>query len=63
MGDVIEKGNWFRMGTAVFVVCPGCKTRMPLEHTISAKGVVTPSLDCPRCVYHESNVVLEGWVP
>lgn len=43
--------------------CPGCHYGAVLDHEIDAKGRVSPSVACPNCSYHESGVVLEGWVP
>ncbi len=45
--------------------CPECGCIALLnDHEIAAGGAVTPSVVCPRpdCDYHESGVVLAGWL-
>jgi hypothetical protein len=44
--------------------CPICGCHARLNHTIDAKGIVTPSLVCPHkgCTFHEWGE-LEGWAP
>jgi len=44
------------------VACPGCGFAAALAgtHTIDASGDVMPSLDCPKCDFHD-HVTLIGW--
>ncbi len=59
---VIPRSRWRWTGGPVWVdCCPGCGVTMRLDHEVDAAGVISPSLDCPLCSYHESGVVLDGW--
>ena len=59
-------GTWLRItadgAVSARMTCPGCGTSGTLtKHTIMADGLVTPSVDCAECEYHEVGVVLVGW--
>lgn len=56
----IKPENWKRWGAATLMDCPGCETRMRLDHDIDEAGVVSPSVDCPFCDFHDY-VQLDGW--
>jgi hypothetical protein len=43
----------------VIVRCPNGHIGV-LDHEIADDGTVTPSVQCPRCSWHES-VKLDGW--
>jgi hypothetical protein len=43
------------------VTCPGCRLTFALDHDIAEDGTVSPSLDCPVCVFHDF-VKLERWI-
>lgn len=45
----------------VWAHCPGCDQLYKLDHEIADDGILTPSLDCPTCPFHETGVQLEGW--
>lgn len=53
-------GTWWKHGKGVTVKCPTCGCIGNLDHDVSSEGVVSPSLDCPKCIFHEF-VILEGW--
>lgn len=69
---VIPRSNWWTLGQTtprwridrlpIMVKCPGCDRAMLLDHEIGADGLISPSLDCPLCPYHQSGVTLEEWV-
>ena len=44
------------------LVCPDCRCRALLDHSIATDGTVTPSVVCPTegCNFHEM-VRLSGW--
>lgn len=60
MREKIPKGKWAMFAGKIFVICPGCAQRLPLDHTVYKDGKVDPSLDCPVCDYHKF-VQLEDW--
>lgn len=45
--------DWTACGVVVFVGCPGCREAFRLVHEIDDVGNVSPSLDCPRCEFHD----------
>jgi hypothetical protein len=62
-----KPGTWKGLKTgaerSASFTCPLCRqTGVLTNHTISAEGVVTPSLVCPTsgCTFHEF-IELEGW--
>lgn len=59
-----EPGKWAHMARTAVVSCPDCGVVGNLSaHSITKDGVVSPSLVCPvACGYHESNVILKGWI-
>jgi len=58
---MIQYENWSLMGKRILVDCPGCEKRFMLDHNIDKNGQIHPSLDCPICDFHESNIILAGW--
>lgn len=47
--------------SSALIVCPGCGMRMQLKtHTVSADGVVTPSVVCRICNFHDY-ILLSDW--
>jgi C4-type Zn-finger protein len=43
--------------------CPGCDKEVSVSravHAVSDDGVVSPSMVCPHCPFHEF-IRLEGW--
>jgi hypothetical protein len=71
--DQLKAGQWIPLNLAptkgkadgrrnALVRCPDCGAWGTLEnHSISEKGVITPSVKCAECAYHENGVTLEGW--
>ena len=68
-----QNGEWFHLGNGVdevnghkndvVVCCPKHGELVGIyKHTIDAKGVVAPSVVCPKdgCLFHEY-ITLEGW--
>ena len=52
--------GWQEQNEIVYLRCPkGHVAR--LDHGIDAKGVVSPSVQCPKCDFHESNLTLDGY--
>lgn len=63
---IIRRDNWKKTktedgGVKIYVICPKCKSMDALDHEVHPSGVITPSLDCPQCPFHENGVRLEGW--
>ena len=63
----IAPDSWRRIRsdgqTTARVACPGCGFSATLRnsgHTIDSNGDMMPSLDCPRCQFHD-HVTLIGW--
>jgi hypothetical protein len=64
------RGEWTRVTLdgkfTARIKCPDCCYIGLLDHEISMGGNVTPSVQCPgfggKCSYHESGVVLVGWL-
>lgn len=54
--------DWWSIGESVFVVCPGCRTTLRLDHAVADDGTISPSLDCPipGCAFHDF-CRLVGW--
>lgn len=42
------------------ICCPVCGYAGLLDHKIDATGLVTPSVQCPMCDFHE-HVLLIDW--
>lgn len=61
LGSRVGPGEWARFSGSALVGCPGCGGSELLDHSISAAGVVEPSLECPLgCGFHEM-AQLDGW--
>lgn len=45
------------------IVCPNGHWASIEDHEIDPSGRVTPSLICPECGWHGTEVRLEGWPP
>lgn len=61
LGARVGPGEWARFAGRAVVGCPGCGASAPIDHGISAEGVVEPSLECPQaCGFHEM-AELDGW--
>ena len=56
---ITSDGKW-----SARMACPGCGVGGSLaDHEIDEHGNVHPSVDCTECEYHETGVVLVGWLP
>ncbi len=49
---------WKKANDHMYVECPQCHNVFVLDHEVDRNGVITPSLDCPLCPFHESGVML-----
>ena len=53
--------GWTEEKEVVYLRCPNGHVAS-LDHGINVLGVVSPSVKCPKCGFHESNLVLEGYL-
>lgn len=61
--DLTKFGHlgWQWDGENLVVRCPNGHVAV-LDHEVSLKGEVTPSIQCPKCEFHESGVILDGFI-
>lgn len=52
--------GWQEQNEVVYLRCPkGHVAR--LDHGIDEKGIISPSVQCPKCDFHDSNLTLEDY--
>lgn len=54
--------GWQKSGKQIVLRCPRGHIAY-LDHEINEKGEVSPSVQCPKCDFHESGLILEEWTP
>jgi hypothetical protein len=52
--------GWQEINEVVYLRCPNGHVSR-LDHGINEQGFVSPSVGCPKCDFHESNLQLEGY--
>jgi hypothetical protein len=52
--------GWQEQNEVVYLRCPSGHIAV-LDHGISVDGTLSPSVQCPKCAFHESNLQLEGY--
>jgi len=52
--------GWQETAEVVYLRCPRGHLAA-LDHGIDTDGTVSPSVQCPKCDFHESNLVLDGY--
>lgn len=54
--------GWQEQHEIVYLRCPNGHIAR-LDHAIDTKGIVSPSVQCPKCDFHESNLTLDNYAP
>ena len=52
--------GWQEINEIVYLRCPNGHVSR-LDHGIDEKGICNPSVQCPKCAFHESNLVLDDY--
>ena len=55
-------GTWWRSNVSVWFRCPNGHYGTLGDHTVADDGMVSPSVECALCPFHDT-IQLSGWTP